>query len=275
MENQYENQGPQDVNVPQMGFVANFESKIADLLKKVDNGNIFKNIIDFVFKALAYLFLVFGILSTVSNIFGDDGYFSRFDYLEGVEKFTAVIGFLIGLAVCLLVIYIVFTVISNRANQLKSESYDGILSYLYKNTFPVLIVIFGEVLSVLTLTVGMLFVFANLLGSMVYFPLSDIVNTMSDMLDLGIGGDTSIFIPGNWDYFSEGMKMSFGIIVLSPIILIGTYVFRAIYNYCVKLIIKLIEFSTSKNGILVLFIGVVLSYIVMDGILIEILEEIF
>ena len=84
----------------------------------------------------------------------------------------------IGLAVCLLVIYIVFTVISNRANQLKSESYDGILSYLYKNTFPVLIVVFGEVLSVLTLTVGMLFVFANLLGSMVYFPLSDIVNTM-------------------------------------------------------------------------------------------------
>ena len=74
MENQYENQGPQDLNVPQMGFAANFESKIADLLKKVDNGNIFKNIIDFVFKALSYLFLVFGILATVSNIFGDDGY---------------------------------------------------------------------------------------------------------------------------------------------------------------------------------------------------------
>lgn len=33
MENQYESQGPKDVNVPQMGFVANFESKIADLLK--------------------------------------------------------------------------------------------------------------------------------------------------------------------------------------------------------------------------------------------------
>ena len=73
----------------------------------------------------------------------------------------------------------------------------------------------------------------------------------------------------------EKRVQSLPIIVLSPIILIGTYVFRAIYNYCVKLIIKLIEFSTSKNGILVLFIGVVLSYIVMDGILIEILDVIF
>jgi len=276
MENQNASEAQATINNPvDNGFAGGVEKKVKDLLDKIDNGNIFKSIIDFIFKAIAYLFLVFGVISCVINIFGDDGYFSRFEYLEGGEKVTSTIGFLIGLVICLAVVYVVFTMINKRANQLKAGSYDGILSYIYKNTIPVVISVFGEVFSALTLTIGVLYVFANLLSSMVYFPLSDIANTMSDILDLGINDNTQIYLAGNWDYFSEGIKMSFGIIALSPIILIGTYIFKTIYDYCVGLTIKLIEFSLTKNGLLVLFIGIVLSYVVMGGFITEILEELF
>ena len=234
---------PENVPINNKGFIQNLEKKIEDVLGKIDNGNIFKTIIDFVFKAFSYIFLIFGTLSCVINIFGDDGYFSRFDYLDGIHKFTAVVGFLLGLVVCLLVIYIVFRIISNRSQQLKSKTYDGILNYIFIKTVPVLLVTFGEILSLLILTVGLLFVFANLLGSMVYFPLSDLSNTLSDILDLGIAsGNTQIFLPGNWDYFSEGMKMSVGIMIVSPIILIAVYVAREVYFYVYKLVVNLIKF---------------------------------
>jgi len=275
MENQFSSQDTPPVIAPKENVIQNLESKVKGLLDKIDNGDVFKTIVDSVFKISAYLFLIFGALSCVINIFGDDGYFSRFEWLEGGEKFTATLGFIIGLAICLLVVYIVFTMISKRADQLKSENYDGILTYMYKKTFPVLLVTFGEVFSVLLLTIGVLFVFANLLGSMVYFPLADIANTMSDVLDMGIAENSQIFLSGSWDYFSDSMKMAAGIIVLSPLVLVGTYIFRAIYNYCVGLTIKLIEFSISKTGILVLFIGLVLSYIVMEGVVAEIFQGLF
>ena len=242
MENQYSTQETPPVSDSKEGFVQNIESKVKNLLDKIDNGNIFKTIIDFVFKIAAYLFLIFGALSCILNIFGDDGYFSRFEYLEGIQKFTAILGFIIGLSICLLVVYIVFTMISRRAEQLKSEVYDGILNYIFKKTFPVLLITFGEVFSVLILTIGVLFVFAYILGSMVYFPLADIASTMSNTLDMGIASDSQIFLPGDWDNFSEGIKMALGIIVLSPIVLIGTYIFREIYFYGHKLVVNLINF---------------------------------
>ena len=275
MENQFSSQDTPPVITPKENVIQNLESKIKGLLDKIDNGDVFKTIVDSVFKISAYLFLIFGALSCVINIFGDDGYFSRFEWLEGGEKFTATLGFIIGLAICLLVVYIVFTMISKRADQLKSENYDGILTYMVKKTFPVLLVTFGEVFSVLLLTIGVLFVFASLLGSMVYFPLADIANTMSDVLDMGIAENSQIFLAGSWDDFSDGMKMAAGIIVLSPLMLVGTYIFRAIYNYCVGLTIKLIDFSISKTGVLVLFIGLVLSYIVMEGVVAEIFQGLF
>ena len=251
------------------------EKKVKSLLDKTDSGTLFKLIFDFVFKALSYLFLVFGIISCIINIFGDNGYFANFDYFELGEKSLAIIGFLVGLSTCLLSLYIIFTIIKKRAEQLKSSSYDGILNYIYKVSIPLIISIFGEVFSVITLTVGFLFIVANLINSIVYFPLSDIANFMSQVFDMGINENTQIYLSGSWDYFSEGIKMSLGIVSLSLVLFICTYIFKAVYQYVVGLIIKLIEFSITKNGVLILFIAIVLSYVVVGGFFSEIIEEIF
>ena len=48
------------------------EKKVKSLLDKTDSGTLFKIIFDFIFKALSYLFLVFGIISCIINIFGDN-----------------------------------------------------------------------------------------------------------------------------------------------------------------------------------------------------------
>ena len=256
-------------------LINSLENMVKSLIEKTDSGTLFKLIFDFIFKALSYLFLVFGIISCIINIFGDDGYFANFDYYDLGEKTLAIVGFLIGLTTCLLVLYIIFTIIKKRSDQLESSSYDGILSYIYKVSAPVIISIFGEVFSVITLTVGVLFIVANLINSTVYFPLSDIANFMSQVFDMGINENTQIYLSGSWDYFTEGIKMSFGIVALSPVVFICTYIFKTVYQYVIELIIKLIEFSITKNGVLILFIALVLSYIVIGGFFSEIIEEIF
>ena len=57
--------------------------------------------------------------------------------------------------------------------------------------------------------------------------------------------------------------------------LLFTYVIKEVYSYFIKVLIKLVEFAISKNGILILFIGIVLSYVVIGGFFSEILEDIF
>ena len=92
---------------------------------------------------------------------------------------------------------------------------------------------------------------------------------------MGINENTQIYLSGSWDYFTERIKMSFGIVALSPVVFICTYIFKTVYQSVIELIIKLIEFSITKNGVLILFIALVLSYIVIGGFFSEIMEEIF
>lgn len=286
MENQYENQGPQDVNVPQIGFVTNFESKIADLLEKIDNGNIFKTIIILFFRLIGWGIIASGLWACVINMFSDDnayrdGYFSRFESLEGMQQFTSVIGFLIGLVLCLATIYVLFLFIKKRTNQLEESSYEGLIHYMYKSVGPTVIMLFGEVLALLVCLVGILSLAAALLSSLVYFPLNDMYMILGEVFDANDFHRGGIWIQGFSEYstYFESLKSnglgSLVVIASSAFGLLLTYGIKEVYLYVIKLMIKLVEFAISKNGILVLFIGVVLSYIVMDGILIEILEEIF
>ena len=87
-------------------LINSLENMVKSLIEKTDSGTLFKLIFYFIFKALSYLFLVFGIISCIINIFGDDGYFANFDYYDLGEKTLAIVGFLIGLTTCLLVLYI-------------------------------------------------------------------------------------------------------------------------------------------------------------------------
>ena len=285
MENQYSTSEPENVAPHKKGFVQRAEEKAEDILKKIDNGNIFKSIIVLFFRLISWGILAAGLWACIINMFDGEyryGYFSKFENLSGVQQFTSVIGFLIGLVLCLLIIYVIFFFIKKRTDQLADAQYEGLLHYIYKSTFPSLIIIYGEALSLLVLLVGILTLVAALLSSLVYFPLNDMYMVLGVALDANDFHRGGIWIQGFSEYstYFESLKSnglgSLSIIAASAFGLLLTYVLKEVYLYVLQLIIKLIEFALTKTGILVLFIGFVLSYIVFRyGFFSSFLNEIF
>ena len=234
MEN-FEQQSTAPENTP-----FSIDGKIDGVLASIDNGNVFKTIIVYLFRIMSFAILIGGSFICVSNLFGDRGYFSNFYLIEGFQNFTAVIGMIIGLVLCLLTIYILFKIIKNRADQLLDAKYENIIHYMYKETAPKLIVVFGEIMSFTVFLFGILTFFAYIFSSMVYFPIADIPSALAASLDFNM--PSMIYILGDWDDFSSGMQMSIGMILISGGILIATYVFREVYFYGCKLVVNLINF---------------------------------
>ena len=267
------------------GFGDRVESEVKNLLNIIDNGNIFKSIIVLFFRLIGWGIIASGLWACIINMFSDDdsyryGYFSKFESLTGMQSFTSVIGFLIGLVLCLATIYVLFLFVKKRTNQLEDSAYEGLIHYMYKSVFPTIIMIFGEVLSLLLFLVGILTLVAAILSSLVYFPLADMFQLLVQRVDFDSGSD-GIWIIGFTEYttyfefLKSGGLASLGILAVSAFVLVGTYIFKEVYQYLIKLVIKLVEFAISKNGILILFIGIVLSYVVIGGFFSEILEDIF
>ena len=270
-----------------LGFGDRVESEVKILLDRIDNGNIFKSIIVLFFRLIGWGIIASGLWACIINMFSDDdsyryGYFSKFENLEGMQQFTSVIGFLIGLVLCLATIYVLFLFVKKRTNQLEESPYEGLIHYMYKSVFPTMIMIFGEVLALLLFLVGILSLVAAILSSLVYFPLADMFQALGEMGDVNDLRDGSgIWIQGYneystyFEFLKSGGLGSLGIMAVSAFVLVGTYIFKEVYQYLIKLVIKLVEFAISKNGILILFIGIVLSYVVIGGFFSEILEDIF
>ena len=267
------------------GFGDRLESEVKNLLDRIDNGNIFKSIIVLFFRLIGWGIIASGLWECIINMFSDDdsyryGYFSKFENLEGMQQFTSVIGFLIGLVLCLATIYVLFLFVKKRTNQLEESPYEGLIHYMYKSVFPTMIMIFGEVLALLLFLVGILTLVAAILSSLVYFPLADMLQLLGQMVDFDSGSDGIWIIGFNeytayFEFLKSGGLASLGIMAVSAFVLVGTYIFKEVYQYLIKLVIKLVEFAISKNGILILFIGIVLSYVVIGGFFSEILEDIF
>ena len=285
MENLHGTQESTPAMSTNQGFGDRVELEVKNLLHRIDNGNIFKSIIVLFFRLIGWGIIASGLWACIINMFSDDdsyryGYFSKFESLTGMQSFTSVIGFLIGLVLCLATIYVLFLFVKKRTNQLEDSAYEGLIHYMYKSVFPTIIMIFGEVLSLLLFLVGILTLVAAILSSLAYFPLADIFQLLGQMVDFDSGSD-GIWIIGFTEYttyfefLKSGGLASLGILAISAFVLVGTYIFKEVYQYLIKLVIKLVEFAISKNGILILFIGIVLSYVVIGGFFSEILEDIF
>ena len=285
MENDHVAQESTPAMSTNLGFGDMVESEVKNLLDRIDNGNIFKSIIVLFFRLIGWGIIASGLWECIINMFSDDdsyryGYFSKFENLEGMQQFTSVIGFLIGLVLCLATIYVLFLFVKKRTNQLEESPYEGLIHYMYKSVFPTMIMIFGEVLSLLLFLVGILTLVAAILSSLVYFPLADMLQLLGQMVDFDSGSDGIWIIGFNeytayFEFLKSGGLASLGIMAVSAFVLVGTYIFKEVYQYLIKLVIKLVEFAISKNGILILFIGIVLSYVVIGGFFSEILEDIF
>lgn len=239
-------------NLPFVSFsVADkgYNKLILPLLGKLDNGNVFKNIITFLLSLGAIGFLLGGIYLSFTEIFGDSGFRNtHISNAEGMKMFGAIIGLIIGFAVSISVAWVLYSVLKKRTEQLKAENYNGILDFVFIKTFPKLILIIGELLFILVLYVGILQIIASLVGSSVYAPLNGfpglILGIIPDFVP-GIKMLTSLIpteIQGDYDKFGEFLKVGLIASVMSFVLLSFFYIYKEVYCYLIKVISALIAF---------------------------------
>ena len=243
MENQHPTPEPENIAPNTKGSAFPFNKKIDKLLSKIDDGNFFKTLIVLMFRLLAFGFLLGGLFFSVYSIFGQSGYFcGPFCGLDSITmKITAVLGFVIGLIVSLGAIYFIFMVIMKRVKQLKDKEYNGLLEYIYKHTIPTCIIISGEVIASILFTIGILGLFAALLGSLVYFPLGGVLSPFLNDIGVAYSGGY-ITLEGDWDYIGVYSGIYLSLIMMSLYYLILAYVAKEVYQYACKLVIIFIKF---------------------------------
>lgn len=208
-----------------------YNKLVIPFLGKLDDGNVFKNIITMLLSILAVLLLLGGLYLTVSGVS---------DFLNK----GGVIGLILGIVISILTSWALFSILKKRTEQMKTIEYDSLLSFLFVNIAPRLILVIGELLFTLILYLGILQIIAALIGSAVFAPLS---NYPGLILNLIPGMEIfSNFIPtsisGSYDYFEELIKVGLSGIAGAFIVLIAFYVYKEIYNYILKLATNLISF---------------------------------
>jgi len=224
-----------------------YNKLVIPFLGRLDDGNVFKNIITLLLSVLAVGLLLGGIYLSVDGLFGDSGFVKSYissEYLSGGKKAGAVAGLILGFAISILTAWALFSILKKRTEQIKTIEYDGLLSFVFVQTLPKLILVIGELLFVLFLYAGVLQIFAALVGSFVYAPLSEY-----PALLLSIFPGMKVFsglapqqIVGDYDNFGDYIKIGVMSIAGSFLLLIAFYIYKEIYNYILKLVTSLISF---------------------------------
>jgi len=224
-----------------------YNKLVIPFLGRLDDGNVFKNIITLLLSVLAVGLLLGGIYLSVDGLFGDSGFVKSYissEYLSGGKKAGAVAGLILGFAISILTAWALFSILKKRTEQIKTIEYDGLLSFVFVQTLPKLILVIGELLFVLFLYAGVLQIFAALVGSFVYAPLSEY-----PALLLSVFPGMEIFsgiapqkIVGDYDNFGDYIKIGVMSIAGSFLLLIAFYIYKEIYNYILKLVTNLISF---------------------------------
>lgn len=232
-----------------------FSFKIADktynnfvipFLNKLDDGNVFRNIIVMLIKLAAYAVLIGGIIYSIFAMFGDGEFIDRNitrTGLDGGTVFGSVIGLLFGLIITLICVWFIYSVLKKRSEQISELPYDGLLKYVFITLMPKLLLLIGEVLFVSVLYLGVLQLIAALIGSFVYAPLIPLPRVAIELP--GIDMIKSFFpieVVGDYDNFIDSILSGIIVIVLSFILLVYFYILKEVYNYSVKLVVNLIKF---------------------------------
>jgi len=224
-----------------------YNKLVIPFLGKLDEGNVFKNIITRFFSISAAGLLIGGIYLTIAGLLGDDGFIKNYitnENITGGINAGSIIGLLLGFLISLITAWVLFSVLKKRTEQLKELEYVGLLDYVFNKTVPKLILIIGELLFILFLYGGILQIIASLVGSYAYAPLSSYPSLILGMLPgMNIFNE---FMPnriyGDYDNFGVFIKIGVIGIASSFIVLIAFYIFKEIYSYILILATNLISF---------------------------------
>ena len=205
-----------------------YKKLVLSLTKKLDNGQIFKTIIVSLLHLLSFAFLFGGIIFCVAALFGDYGYISALKMYPGGKKVLAIIGLIIGLPIGLFMSWFLYSLVRKRAQQLGDNEYKNVLTFVFINTFPALIILIGEIGAALGIMASVLQLFGTLLNS-IGLRTNDEISRQVFLLALNMAAHFS----GSYEYIGMSLGMEGGVafmIIGSVLFLIGAYIFRDVYN---------------------------------------------
>ncbi|MDD2634898.1 MAG: hypothetical protein PHW82_05305 [Bacteroidales bacterium] len=234
-------------NLPfiEIPIIEKFYNKfVLDFLKKLDEGNVFKNIIFTLLNILAFAILIGGVLMSFIFIFGENGYVMSTignGSLDTWPRIAAVVGLIVGLVLSIILSWVLYSVLRKRAKELNEETYEGLLDFVFIKTGTKLIIVIGELLFCILLVAGILQLVATLIGGPVYFALGSILGIVTGMLPIDMSMET-ISLLGSYEMFDTLMITSVVLIVSSFVILVISYIYKEVYLYLIKLVKIFINF---------------------------------
>lgn len=223
-----------------------YNKLVIPFLGKLDDGNVFRNIIVRLIQLLSYIVLIGGVVYSIFEMFGDRHFIDKhiINGASGGAIFGAVIGLLIGFILSLICVWFLYSVLKKRSSQIAELEYGGLLKYVFIALSPKIILLIGELIFITVLYAGVLQICAALIGSYVYAPLSTLPQFI--FMELpgidALGSMMSAEIYGNYDNFAKFLKIGVIGIVSAFIALIYFYILKEVYNYILKLILNLIKF---------------------------------
>ena len=225
---------------------SNYNNRILPFLGNVDSGTLFKWYLYNILRILGIALLVGGIALSIMELFGDDAFIKQTfgnDGMEGGKKAGAGAGLVVGFVLSIVTAWAMYSIVKKRSEQLNDQAYTGLLHFLYATMAPRMITLVGELAFCIVLYVGILSLTATLVGSMVYAPLLSFSEILLSLpgVDM-VGGMIPNSISGDYDTFTQGMKVSLITIFASVAVLIAYYIYREIYNYAVLIVSNLIKF---------------------------------
>ena len=218
-----------------------YNDHVIPFLAKLDDGNVFRSFINTILKIAMYGFLGYGIYLSVMGLFGDNGFFESIKNTEGWQGGAAYIGGPLGSLLSIIVSWIGYSMLRKRIEQLHAMPYESLLNYLYKHLIPKMIIIAGEIIFLLLISISIFQVIAALSGTIIFAPLAELIPMLMSGNPLGDMVTVSSAV-GNYDFFMETLTPGVIGIITSFVILMAYYISVEAYKYLIKLVINLINF---------------------------------
>ncbi|HIO68791.1 MAG TPA: hypothetical protein EYN41_10695 [Flavobacteriales bacterium] len=217
-------------------------------LNTLEGGGLFKKGIYYALLLVAGLTVLGGLYATFSGLFGEYGYLKQLFNASGFQIARGIVASLITIILSILTFVVMALIILKRANDLNAKPYSGLLHYLHKELFPTMIQIYGEVMAVVPIMLALTAFFSALFATYGHSALGEISGGLFAMVGMGnmIGMMTGGGMASDFGSYIQILGMSLGgilgSVLLSFVVLLGTYVMLEVYNYVVLLITNLVKF---------------------------------
>lgn len=227
-----------------------FERLVERPLNALDREQTYKKGIYYFFILSAAGILVGGIYVMIKIFWGDNGYFQGLDGQRAGLVFRSGIASVINCFIGILAVIAIVLIVIKRARDLNLREYPNLMEYLYKETLPTLIKMYGETLAVFPIALGFMSLVTSIFAAQDIRQIGPFLEPLYNLA--GIFFFFSIlpvriqYIEQFSDYINNLVVGGFGVLVagilISFFIVVLTQVALELYKYIARVLVALLKF---------------------------------